>query len=41
MPLMLEHLTDPEYAIARDEIFKVGDSIGIGFINRRVGARAG
>ena len=40
VPLMLEHLTDPEYAVARDEIFKVGDAIGIGFVNRRVPALA-
>jgi sugar phosphate isomerase/epimerase len=40
VPLMMEHLTDPEYAIARDEIFKVGDQLGIGFVNRRVGAMA-
>ncbi|MEJ0014033.1 MAG: sugar phosphate isomerase/epimerase [Bauldia sp.] len=41
VPLMMEHLTDAEYAIARDEIFKVGDAAGIGFVNRRVGAMAG
>ncbi len=41
VPLMMEHLSDPEYAIARDEIFKVGDALGIGFVNRRVGAMAG
>jgi sugar phosphate isomerase/epimerase len=40
VPLMLEHLTEPEYAVARDEIFKVGDALGIGFVNRRVGAMA-
>lgn len=41
VPLMLEHLNDPEYAVARDEIFKVGDALGIGFVNRRAGALAG
>jgi sugar phosphate isomerase/epimerase len=41
VPLMMEHLNDAEYAIARDEIFKVGDAIGIGFVNRHVGAMAG
>ena len=40
VPLMLEHLTDPEYAVARDKIFKVGDAIGIGFVNRRLTALA-
>jgi hypothetical protein len=40
VPLMLEHLADAEYATARDEIFKVGDQIGIGFVNRPVGAMA-
>ena len=39
--LMLEHLTDAEYPIGRDEIFKVGDALGIGLVNRRVGAMAG
>jgi sugar phosphate isomerase/epimerase len=41
VPLMMEHLSDPEYAIARDEIFKAGDAIGVGFVNRRAGAMAG
>jgi sugar phosphate isomerase/epimerase len=41
VPLMMEHLTDPEYATARDEIFKIGDAISVGFINRGVGATAG
>ena len=41
VPLMMEHLTDAEYAMARDEIFKVGDALGIGFVNRRIGAMAG
>jgi sugar phosphate isomerase/epimerase len=35
VPLMMEHLTDPEYAIARDEIFRAGDAIGVRFVNRR------
>ncbi len=34
VPLMLEHLPDPDYARARDHIFKVGDAIGVGFIGR-------
>ena len=34
VPLMLEHLPDDDYALARDHIFKVGDEIGMGFINR-------
>jgi hypothetical protein len=41
VPLMMEHLADAEYAVARDEIFKVGDQIGIGFVNRRVGSMVG
>jgi sugar phosphate isomerase/epimerase len=35
VPLMLEHLEGPEYATARDEVFKVGDAIGVTFANRR------
>ena len=31
---MLEHLSDPDYAKARDHIFGVGDEIGIGFEGR-------
>jgi sugar phosphate isomerase/epimerase len=34
VPLMLEHLTDPDYARARDYIFSVGDEIGVGFVGR-------
>ena len=34
VPLMLEHLSDPDYAKARDHIFGVGDEIGIGFEGR-------
>jgi sugar phosphate isomerase/epimerase len=34
VPLMMEHLSDPEYAVARDEIFKAGDAVGVGFVNR-------
>ncbi len=42
VPLMMEHLEDAEYAIARDEIFRVGDAIGVAFVNRdAVGAKAG
>jgi sugar phosphate isomerase/epimerase len=35
VPLMLEHLTDADYAIARDHIFAVGDAVGVTFANRR------
>jgi sugar phosphate isomerase/epimerase len=35
IPLMLEHLPDDEYAVARDHIFAVGDDIGIGFKGRQ------
>ena len=34
VPLMLEHLTDPEYATARDAVYKVGDEIGVQFAAR-------
>jgi sugar phosphate isomerase/epimerase len=34
VPLMLEHLPDPDYARARDHIFAVGDEIGVGFTGR-------
>ena len=34
VPLMLEHLSDADYAKARDQIFKVGDEIGVGFTGR-------
>jgi sugar phosphate isomerase/epimerase len=34
VPLMLEHLPDADYALARDHIFKVGDEIGVGFVAR-------
>ncbi|MEJ0097127.1 MAG: hypothetical protein WDM84_03245 [Bauldia sp.] len=40
VPLMLEHLADPEYAVARDEIFKVGDAQAISFVNRPARAAA-
>jgi sugar phosphate isomerase/epimerase len=40
VPLMMEHLSDAEYAIARDEVFKVGDAIGVQFVNRQVAAMA-
>jgi sugar phosphate isomerase/epimerase len=36
VPLMLEHLTDADYAIARDHIFAVGDEVGVGFVGRVV-----
>jgi len=35
VPLMLEHLTDADYAKARDHIFSVGDKVGVGFVGRR------
>lgn len=35
IPLMLEHLTDPEYAIARDKVFAVGDEVGLEFVARK------
>jgi sugar phosphate isomerase/epimerase len=35
VPLLLEHLPDAEYALARDQVFKVGDEIGIGFTGRK------
>ena len=38
VPLLLEHLPDEDYAVARDHIFKVGDEIGIGFVARRAKA---
>lgn len=34
VPLMLEHLEGPAYAVARDRIFAVGDEIGVGFVAR-------
>ena len=34
VPLMLEHLTEADYAKARDYIFSVGDKVGIGFVGR-------
>lgn len=34
VPLMLEHLTDPDYAVARDHIFAVGDEVGVRFAGR-------
>ncbi len=36
VPLMLEHLEGPAYAVARDRIFAVGDSIGVGFAKREL-----
>lgn len=35
VPLMLEHLAAPDYAIGRDRIFAVGDAIGVRFEGRR------
>jgi sugar phosphate isomerase/epimerase len=35
VPLMLEHLADSEYGIARDSIFAVGDAAGISFAMRQ------
>ena len=34
VPLMLEHLDGPAYAVARDRIFAVGDEIGVKFARR-------
>ena len=34
VPMMLEHLPDPDYAVARDAVFAVGDAVGVGFIGR-------
>jgi sugar phosphate isomerase/epimerase len=39
VPLMMEHLEEAEYAVARDEIFKVGDAIGVSFVNREPAPR--
>jgi sugar phosphate isomerase/epimerase len=39
VPLMLEHLTDPDYARARDYIVSVGDEIGVGFVGTTRGER--
>ena len=34
VPLMLEHYRQWEYAHARDEVYKIGDAVGVGFFNR-------
>jgi sugar phosphate isomerase/epimerase len=34
VPLMLEHLNGDEYAVARDEVFAVGDKVGVAFRHR-------
>jgi sugar phosphate isomerase/epimerase len=34
VPLLLEHLPDADYALARDQVFRVGDESGIGFTGR-------
>jgi sugar phosphate isomerase/epimerase len=34
VPLLLEHLEDPEYALARDAVFVFGDEIGVAFKHR-------
>ena len=34
VPLMLEHLEAPEYALGRDRIFAAGDKAGVGFMHR-------
>jgi L-ribulose-5-phosphate 3-epimerase UlaE len=36
VPLMLEHLRDEEYAVARDRIFAFGDAAGVTFTHRTV-----
>ena len=35
VPLLLEHLKAPEYALGRDRIFAVGDEIGVTFKGRQ------
>lgn len=35
VPLLLEYLSGPEYAVARDAVFAVGDEIGVGFKHRQ------
>ncbi|MCR4281767.1 MAG: sugar phosphate isomerase/epimerase [Bauldia sp.] len=39
VPLLLEHLSDADYAPARDAIFKVGDEVGVGFVGRQGNSR--
>ncbi len=34
VPLMMEHLDDPDYAVARDTLFRMGDDLGISFRGR-------
>ena len=34
VPLLLEHLDDADYLLARDEVFRIGDAIGVGFAGR-------
>ena len=34
VPLMIEHLSDPDYAVARDAIYAAGDRAGVGFAHR-------
>lgn len=34
VPLMMEHLTDAEYAAGRDAIYAAGDATGVSFANR-------
>lgn len=34
VPLLLEHLPDADYAIARDTLFPIGDEVGVGFVHR-------
>jgi hypothetical protein len=31
---MLQHLTDPEYAVARDRVFQIGEAVGVRFKGR-------
>ena len=38
VPLMLEHLEGPAYAVARDRIFATGDTIGVTFAKRVLAA---
>ena len=34
VPLMLEHLPDDAYPLARDRVFAAGDAAGVGFVHR-------
>ncbi len=34
VPLMMEHLDDADFAVARAEIFRIGDDVSISFVGR-------